>query len=228
MLLRHEQQYRGIPDWDQPDTDLHHNWGDYSSGDSLPTGVVYNTLSTGGTAGTTAFEGSTSGSRLDLTANATKWLRFDSWDITTPTSYRRVLFEIEGVYFLASTVVNHFFSIRDTGNLNHGLNWAVRSSGNVSEIAINKNTGSQTLTQTAFSPAIMGRNLKATIGVGYEIDPMTSNKFAILTYGNYVVWRKKEPDLSLGATLRPAYTLQALSGTHQVYQHGARLRLWRK
>jgi hypothetical protein len=152
-------------------------------------------------------------------------LRFDGWDLADADDYRRVLFEINGLHCATDSTIRYFWSLRDTSNVAHGVNYAARGDG-IADVAYNNGTANQSTT-VAFNPARIGRDQKHTIGVGFEIDTMFGAKDVLMTYGGKVHWRKTESTLSLAGTLRPALAVQVTSGTKQVYCHGARLRIWR-
>lgn len=225
MKLLAEQQYRGIPDLATPDIDWRHEFAKLAA---LPTGVVYRTTTTGATDETVAFEG-LDGGRLNLTSpTSTRYLRFDGWTLADPTKFRRVLFEIEGIYFDSGNSRNIFVGLRDTSNVAHGCYWGTRgsSSPQAGEISYNNGT-SGTTTALTWGPAVMKRGLKLTMGIGYEYDPMLGKKDILVTCNGKVAYRVTQSAMSIAGALLPAMQLQSATGTTQVYLHGARIRIWR-
>lgn len=224
MRLLTELQYRGIPDINYPDIDWRHEFAKVSA---LPSGVVYKTTMTGSTDGTSAFEG-LNGGRINLTATtSTYYLRFDGWDLATPTLYRRALFEIDGLYFDTPGVNrNYFIALRSTDFTSHGVYFGTRGGGSNSEFGYCNGTAAQ-VTTVLWRPSRINRGMKLTIGVGYEYDPMLGKKDVIMTVNGKVCWRETQSTLSLAGTIRPSLGVQTASSTASIYCHGARLRLWR-
>jgi hypothetical protein len=216
-----EQQYRGIPDLHSPVIDLRYGWAEHSA---LPTGVVFKDALTGGSDGTVAFEGLIGG-RLSVEASTSfKFLRFDGWDMADPDIYRRVLFEVEGLY--VHDDMQFVVSLRDTTNLVSGVYFASRRVGN-SEVG-HCNGTTTVATVHLWSPTKIGRNLKYTIGVGWEVDPMLGRKDVICTCAGQVIWRATQSALNLANTCRPMLSVRKHNaGTTTFLSHGARLRLWR-